>query len=122
MTMTDTVDQRITLAREYLDEAQGRSTGAEPPRLILERELAETRRHLGQVFDVIDQGAALTPSQLGIVLFALDDAAAFREQRAAEWCGDCETVPDGACDSHVDGLAAAGTYRQLARQLEAEAR
>jgi hypothetical protein len=125
MTMTDTVDQRITLAREYLDEARGRSVGTELPRLILERELAETRRHLGQVLAVIDGLAPavlagnydLTPAQVATVLAAVADAVAYRTAGADAWCEDCMAHPAGCCDRHADDLDQAGAYRQLAREL-----
>ena len=125
MTMADTVDQRITLAREYLDEARGRSAGTELPRLILERELAETRRHLGQVLDVIDGLAPavlagnydLTPAQVATVLAAVADAVAYRTAGADARCEDCMAHPAGCCDRHADDLDQAGAYRQLAREL-----
>jgi hypothetical protein len=118
MTMTDTVDQRITLAREYLDEARGRSPGTELPRLILERDLAETRRHLGQVLAVIDgQAAALTEAKRATVLDGLGDAADLLEHRAAQWCDDCEKAPAACCEEHLADLDAASRYRELAREI-----
>jgi hypothetical protein len=125
MTMTGTVDQRITLAREYLDEARGRSAGAGLPRLILERELAETRRHLGQVLAVIDGLAPavlagnydLAPAQVATVLAAVADAVAYRTAEADARCEDCVAHPAGCCDRHADDLDQAGAYRQLAREI-----
>ena len=116
--MTDTVDQRITLAREYLDEVRGRSPGTELPRLILERELAETRRHLGQVLAVINgQAPALTGAQWELTLVALADAETYVTDRAAAWCEACESAPEGACQEHVNDLDQADAYRQLAREI-----
>jgi hypothetical protein len=46
--MTDTVDQRITLAREYLAAARQRDINYLPPSRMA-AELAETRRQLGLV-------------------------------------------------------------------------
>jgi hypothetical protein len=50
--MTDTVDQRITLAREYLAAARGRDINHLPPSRLM-AELAETRRQLGLVLTAI---------------------------------------------------------------------
>jgi hypothetical protein len=50
--MSDTVDQRITLAREYLAGARQRDPNHLPPSRLM-AELAETRRQLGQVLAVI---------------------------------------------------------------------
>jgi hypothetical protein len=46
------VDQRLTLAAEYLAEAKQRSVEQMPPRLLM-RECTELRRLLGQVLDVL---------------------------------------------------------------------
>jgi hypothetical protein len=46
------VDQRITVAREYLAEARQRSVEQMPPTLLM-REAAELRRLLGQVLAVL---------------------------------------------------------------------
>ena len=50
--MTDTVDQRITLAREYLAAARGRDIDHLPPSRLM-AELAETRRQLGLVLAAV---------------------------------------------------------------------
>jgi hypothetical protein len=52
------VDQRITLAREYLAAARGRDINYMPPSRMA-AELAETRRQLGQVLAAVaDQADA----------------------------------------------------------------
>ena len=110
-------DQRVTLARTYLADVARQHVDQLPPS-VLARECAELRRQLGQVLAVVNGHAAtLTGAQLGVVLAALNDAATFRERRAAEWCDSCENAPDGACDMHVEDLDSVGEYRQLAREL-----
>jgi hypothetical protein len=52
------VDQRITIAREYLTGARRRKVDQLPPSVLV-RELAETRRQLGQVFDGVNGQTAL---------------------------------------------------------------
>jgi hypothetical protein len=52
--MTDTVDQRAELARQFLAEVRQRSVEELAPTLLM-REVAELRRLLGQVLDVIDE-------------------------------------------------------------------
>jgi hypothetical protein len=46
------VDQRVTLAREYLAEVSGTSVEALPPSVLM-RECAELRRLLGQVLGLL---------------------------------------------------------------------
>jgi hypothetical protein len=48
-----TADQRVTQAREFLHGALKRTVDTLPPTILM-RELAECRRHLGQVLVVID--------------------------------------------------------------------
>ena len=48
-------DQRVTYAREFLDGSRKRKVTELPPSVLM-RELAECRRHLGQVLIVIDDG------------------------------------------------------------------
>ena len=71
--MTDTVDQRITLAREYLAAARGRDINHMPPSRLA-AELAETRRQLGQALaaaaDLTDAAGQL--AEIRAVLDAFD--------------------------------------------------
>jgi hypothetical protein len=64
------VDQRITLAREYLAGAQQRDVLHLPPSALL-RECAESRRQLGQVLDAAT-GQASTLAGIRAVLAAFD--------------------------------------------------
>jgi hypothetical protein len=48
------VDQRITLARQYLAEVSGTSVEALPPSVLM-RECAELRRQLGNVLAVAER-------------------------------------------------------------------
>jgi hypothetical protein len=61
-------------------------------------------------------GKVLTPERL-IVLTALDDAIAFRTERAGAYCADCRESPAELCESHQDDLDTADTYRTVAREL-----
>ncbi|MGO9080382.1 MAG: hypothetical protein ACLQDY_15290 [Streptosporangiaceae bacterium] len=62
-------------------------------------------------------GATLSHPDLLLVLGALDHAATFLRERAAQWCEDCVRHAAGACDAHLDDLAAAGAYRAVAIRL-----
>ena len=64
----------------------------------------------------------LTGPQAATVRQALADAAAYRRERAAAWCGDCESMPEGACSVHVDDLDQADEYDRLAARLRGEVR
>jgi hypothetical protein len=59
----------------------------------------------------------LSSPQMGTVLQALADAAAYRRALVAAWCERCETTPEGSCPEHLADLAAAQTYDALAREL-----
>lgn len=110
------VDQRITLAREYLTGARRRKVDQLPPSVLV-RELAETRRQLGQVLDAIDsQPAPLTPAQLSTIQDALDVAADAKRDRAAN-CPDCEASPAELCGTCEWRLARAEGYDALAEAL-----
>jgi hypothetical protein len=110
------VDQRITLAREYLTGARRRKVDQLPPSVLV-RELAETRRQLGQVLDVVNgQTAPLTAAQLSTVLDALDVAADYRRDRV-ETCTDCPGRPEGLCHTCAWRLDLADGYDALAREL-----
>ena len=56
----------------------------------------------------------LTAEQATLVTRALADAQTYRMREAAEYCADCETHPRGACDDHLDDIAAARAYHDLA--------
>jgi hypothetical protein len=58
-----------------------------------------------------------TAGQEAVVAQALADAEEYRRKRAADWCGDCETAPEGACQDHVDDLDQADAYKDLAAEL-----
>jgi hypothetical protein len=108
---------RLAIAREYLAGARRRKVGQLPPTLLV-RELAETRRQLGEVLDVLGPAAAvLDEDQAAIVLAALADAAELLEHRAGEWCSECEFRVEGCCPKHLEDLDAASRYRELAREI-----
>jgi hypothetical protein len=67
------VDQRVTLAREYLAEARQRGVEQLPPTLLM-REDAELRRLLGQVLGVLAerQDDARQLGEIRAVLAAFD--------------------------------------------------
>ena len=83
--MTDTVDQRITLAREYLAAARGRDINHMPPSRLA-AELAETRRQLGQALaaaaDLTDAAGQL--AEIRAVLDAFDWEHVRQAVRAGE--------------------------------------
>jgi hypothetical protein len=62
-------------------------------------------------------GATLTVAQLATVLTALADAETYRMREAAEFCGECEIHPAGACEDHLDDVAAAQAYNDLTAEL-----
>jgi hypothetical protein len=112
-------DQRVELAREYLAAARQRDIGHMPPSRLM-AELAETRRQLGLVLAAaagLEDTIVFPEGPRHTMLGALDDAATYREQRAAAWCDRCESAPEGACPEHLDDLDAVDAYRDLARQL-----
>jgi hypothetical protein len=57
---------------------------------------------------------AIIPVDAALLAEALADAERYRRDRAAEPCDDCETVPAGACETHLDDLDQADAYRDLA--------
>jgi len=68
------VDQRITLARQYLAEVSGTTVDQLPPSVLM-RECAELRRQLGQVLAAIGEaGAALAAEQAGDLPAAINPA------------------------------------------------
>jgi hypothetical protein len=62
-------------------------------------------------------GVVFTTGQEAVIAQALDDAEQYRRRRAADWCGDCETAPEGACEKHLEDLDQADAYRDLAARL-----
>ena len=56
-----------------------------------------------------------------LLLAALEDAAAWREERGGTACARCDEHPAGLCDDHGEDLARAAGYRALARDLRTEA-
>jgi hypothetical protein len=82
------------------------------------RELAETRRQLGIVLNVIEgQAAVFTAPELATVLAALDEAAEYKRDRAAA-CGDCDVHPAGLCSTCSYRLDRADEYDALAERLQ----
>jgi hypothetical protein len=69
------VDQRITLAREYLAAARGRPIDHMPPSRMM-AELVETRRQLGQVLAAVAElkvwTSAVQLAEIRAVLAAFD--------------------------------------------------
>lgn len=53
------------------------------------------------------------------LLAALEDAAAWLEERGGQVCADCDVHPAGLCEEHATDLDKAEAYRTLARELEA---
>jgi len=64
-------------------------------------------------------GRVLSPADLAAVIRALEDAAAYRRDRAAAYCYDCADSPAEACEAHLDDLDQADAYDQVAATLRA---
>jgi hypothetical protein len=112
-------DQRVILAYEYLAGARQRDVNHLPPSRLI-AELAETRRHLGQVLAAAaDQAALLTGPQLATVLDALEVAADYKRDRAAT-CPDCEAHPADLCGTCEHRLATADEYDALTELLRGQ--
>lgn len=62
---------------------------------------------------------ALTRDDGELILRAFADAAAYRQLRANQWCENCLTAPQGACDEHLDDLDLASAYGELSARLAA---
>jgi hypothetical protein len=62
--------------------------------------------------------ATIATAQAAVIRQALADAEAYRRRRAGDWCGDCATVPAGACDTHLDDLDQADAYAELGCQQQ----
>jgi hypothetical protein len=111
------VDQRITLAREYLAGVRQHDVLRMLPSALM-REAAESRRQLGIVLDVI--GEAMTAADRATMLAALVDAARWRDHLGAADCDDCTHAPAGLCGRHDEDLAAADGYRRLLAGLSGQ--
>jgi hypothetical protein len=97
--MTDTVDERVTRAREYRRVTQQRDILHQLPSELM-REAAESRRQLAALLAVIGgQAVTLTYEQASAVLGALGEAEIYRA-----------------------GDAAATTYRELGDEVLAQLR
>jgi hypothetical protein len=59
----------------------------------------------------------LTAEQATVLIRAVADAQTYRMREAAEHCAGCETHPRGACDDHLDDIAAARACHDLAAGL-----
>ena len=129
-------DQRVTFAREFLAGARRRKVAELPPS-VLARELAECRRQLGQVLDVIAGNAPLTDAQREVLRQALGDAIAWHED--PEPCASCRYMAPGSqedlrlgdagpggdlvlCAEHAEAVAQRDAYIRLARELGIEVR
>ena len=128
-------DQRATYAREFLAGARRRKVAELPPSILV-RELAECRRQLGQLLDVLNEQAAtlnvardalldeptatvaLSSEQREILAQALADAVQYRDPGGL--CAGCETSPAGLCDDHADELDKTDAYLALADALGIE--
>lgn len=62
-------------------------------------------------------GLLLTPRDRLLLLAALADAAAYRDDRAGTCCEACESADAGACDEHADDADQAEAYRVLAARI-----
>lgn len=82
------------------------------------RELAwQAGLPLGATIALPGESALLSAADLAVVLDALADGAALRQERAAWPCPACATHPAGACDVHLDDLDQADIYQVLAARL-----
>jgi uncharacterized protein YyaL (SSP411 family) len=113
-------------AAQWMDADTGWKAGLSTEERLARRssDLAEAQVHATLALAVATFDAAqaypavtLTPAQLRIVLAALADAESHRMRAAAESCGDCEIHPSGACEDHLDHVAAAQAYHDLAAEL-----
>jgi hypothetical protein len=115
-----TAAESVQYAREFLDGARNRPVPTLPPSVMM-RELAETRRQLGIVLQVIeDQAAALTAADLATVLDALAVAAEYRRYRPSLTCEACTVHPADLCEACATDLDRADEYDQLAGRIGGE--
>jgi len=127
-----TSDQRVTYAREFLAGTRRRKVAELPP-TVLARELAEARRVLGQLLDLVTDfedanvgedvtrvtmwaGYFIAPADVPAFDAALADAITYREPAA-----ECAASGDeGLYPTHEADLERANAYRALARALDVE--
>jgi hypothetical protein len=72
-------------------------------------------RHEPLTITIRTPGARVTLSKADAetIARALADAEGYRRLRADQWCMNCETAPQGACQDHVADLDLADAYRDL---------
>jgi hypothetical protein len=107
-------EARRTAAAAVLADYQRAAADAD----VAERAMWGAR--LADMLGYVLAAPPLPPAQLATVLAALDDAAAFRTERAKAYCVRCAEHPAGACDEHLDDLDAAERYRQMAQEIEGQ--
>jgi hypothetical protein len=64
-----------------------------------------------------ETAVTVTTTQAALIAKALADAETYRRPHAEDWCADCETAPQGACEDHLNDLDQADAYRDLAAEL-----
>jgi len=76
-------------------------------------------RHEPLVITIRTPGQKLTLGRAegAVIMRALADAEGYRHLRASQWCAKCESAPEGACGEHLNDVALAGVYRDLADRL-----
>ncbi|HTV99805.1 MAG TPA: hypothetical protein VMF87_05860 [Streptosporangiaceae bacterium] len=122
----------MTYAREFLAGTRRRKVAELPP-TVLARELAEARRVLGQLLDLVTDfedanvgedvtrvtmwaGYFIAPADVPAFDAALADAITYREPAA-----ECAASGDeGLYPTHEADLERANAYRALARALDVE--
>jgi hypothetical protein len=118
---------RRASVREALDAALAGATLSGRDRQFLTMLIKWDKRNAASVVALLWRArmagraeAALTGRQLGIVLRALTDAAAYRESGAASiGCWDCENIPGGRCAEHSNDPDLAQACIELASVLAA---
>jgi hypothetical protein len=112
-----TADLRVPQACEFLAAARKRKVSELPPSVML-RELAECRRQLGQVLDVVRANVSLSDDQLVLLGQVIADAVTYRDPSGV--CPDCDASPAALCDDHAEDLDRTDAYLALARDLGIE--
>ncbi len=109
-------DVRITYAREYLNGARKRSVSELPPSVLI-REVAELRRQLGIVLDLLETRPALDAGTLASLHQVFADAIDWRESMLDSGCIPCDLHPAGLCEVHSAHLDLADRHTALARDV-----